>query len=241
MSPSNPLRPVLDESELGPARKEQLSRIRRSIARHMRRSLDTAAHCTTVIEVDMSAVEEARKTTKLTPLVHVAHAAIRTLVTDFPQLNATLIDDELTTYEPVHLGIAVSLGDNGLIVPVLHHADQADIDELGVRIRDAASRARTGALKAADVYGGTFTITNPGVFGSVLNTPIINYPEVAILDTEAIVRRPVVDIDPDGDERIVIRPMANLCLSWDHRAIDGATAASFLADLRNRLQAVRAS
>jgi len=137
----------------------------------------------------------------------------------------------------VNLGIAVSLGERGLIVPVIHRAQELSTEGLAARIRELARRARADELRPDDVRGGTFTITNPGGFGSIASTPIINQPQVAILDLEAIVKRPVAVSDQDGIDAIAIRPMAYLCLSWDHRALDGALAAQFLATLRGLIEA----
>jgi pyruvate/2-oxoglutarate dehydrogenase complex dihydrolipoamide acyltransferase (E2) component len=138
----------------------------------------------------------------------------------------------------VHLGIAVSLGEGGLMVPVVHDAQDLSDEGLAKRIKDLARRARSKELTPDDVRGGTFTITNPGAFGAIAATPIINQPQVAILDLEAVVKRPVVITDAAGDDAIAIRPMTNLCMSWDHRALDGAYAAQFLTALRKRLEAL---
>jgi pyruvate/2-oxoglutarate dehydrogenase complex dihydrolipoamide acyltransferase (E2) component len=216
-----------------------LSRMRQSIGRHMLESLQTAATCTTVIEVDMSAVEAARARSGLTALPYVAQATVQAL-REYPALNATLQDDIVTTYDGVHLGIAVSLGEGGLIVPVIRDAQDLSPEGLARRIKDLARRARDNALTADEVRGGSFTITNPGGYGSIIATPVINQPQVAILDTEAIVKRAVVVTDALGNDAIAIRPMMYLCLSWDHRALDGALAAQFLAALKARLEAVPA-
>jgi pyruvate/2-oxoglutarate dehydrogenase complex dihydrolipoamide acyltransferase (E2) component len=136
----------------------------------------------------------------------------------------------------VHLGIAVSLGEEGLIVPVIRSAHELSAEGLAARIKDLAERARRRRLSPDDVGGGTFTITSPGAFGALMATPIINQPQVAILDLEAVVKRPVVVTDSDGRDSIAIRPMTYLCLSWDHRALDGVLAAQFLATLRRRIE-----
>jgi pyruvate/2-oxoglutarate dehydrogenase complex dihydrolipoamide acyltransferase (E2) component len=207
--------------------------MRRQIGEHMVRSLQTAAHCTTIVEADMLAIDRARKAgrQKLTYLPFVAKAAIDTL-REFPQLNATLEGDNYTIHDEINLGIAVSLGENGLIVPVIKNAHELSHEGLAVRIKDLAERARTKKLVPDEVTGGTFTITNPGAFGALLATPIINQPQVAILDLEAVVKRPVVI-----DDAIAIRPMTYFCMSWDHRALDGALAAQFLSALRKRVEA----
>jgi len=215
-----------------------LSRMRRSIGEHMKRSLDTAATCTTWIEADFSRIEAARARVGLTALPFVARATVDAL-REHPSLNATLEDESYTRYDDaVHLGIAVSLGDDGLIVPVIRDAQDLSAEGLAKRIKDVARRARSRELVPDEVRGGTFTITNPGQFGSIMATPVINQPQVAILDVEAVVKRPVVVTDADGNDSIAIRPICVLGLSWDHRALDGALAAQFLAALRARIEAV---
>jgi pyruvate/2-oxoglutarate dehydrogenase complex dihydrolipoamide acyltransferase (E2) component len=215
----------------------RLSRVRRQIGEHMKRSLETAATCTTWIEADMSRIEAARKQLGLTALPFVARATIAAL-REQPALNATLEGENYTQHQGVHLGIAVSLGENGLIVPVVHNAHELSVEGLGARIKDLARRARGGELKPDEVRGGTFTITNPGQFGSIMATPIINQPQVAILDFEAVIKRAVVVTDGGGNDSIAIRPMTILGLSWDHRALDGALSAMFLAAVRRRLESV---
>jgi pyruvate/2-oxoglutarate dehydrogenase complex dihydrolipoamide acyltransferase (E2) component len=208
---------------------EPLSIMRKRIGQHMRASLDTAAHCTTIVEADMSAIEAARG--KLSYLPFVARATIAAL-REHPALNATLEGDRLTVHEEVHLGIAVSLGDDGLIVPVVHNAHELSHEGLAKRIADLAQRARDRKLTPDETKGGTFTITNPGRYGALLATPIINQPQVAILDLEAVVKRPVVV----GGDSIGIRPMTYLCMSWDHRALDGVLAAQFLGSVRKHIE-----
>jgi pyruvate/2-oxoglutarate dehydrogenase complex dihydrolipoamide acyltransferase (E2) component len=208
---------------------EELSVMRKQIGEHMVRSLQTAAHCTTIVEADMHRIEEARG--RLSYLPFVARATISAL-REHPSLNATLEGDDLTVHEEVNLGIAVSLGEDGLIVPVVHNAHELSHEGLAARIADLAERARARKLSPEEVTGGTFTITNPGRYGALLATPIINQPQVAILDLEAVVRRPVVV----GGDSIAIRPMTYLCMSWDHRALDGALAAQFLGSVRRHLE-----
>src|SRR3954454_19343619 len=197
--------------DLGAVQSGPLSRMRQSIGRHMLESLQMAATCTTVIEADMTRVEAARKRLGTTALSLVARATIDTL-REFPALNATLDGETFTQYEAVHLGIAVSLGDGGLIVPVIHHAQDLSVEGLAKRIRELAKRARDNQLTADEVRGGTFTITNPGGYGSIIATPVINQPQVAILATEAIVKRPVVITDELGNASIAIRSMTYLCM-----------------------------
>jgi pyruvate/2-oxoglutarate dehydrogenase complex dihydrolipoamide acyltransferase (E2) component len=213
----------------------RLSRMRRTIGEHMLHSLRTAATCTTVIEVDMSRIEAERRRLGITALPLIAQATVATLRA-FPALNATLDGEDYTRHDAVHLGIAVSLGDEGLIVPVVRDAQDLSAEGLAARVRDLAARARTNGLTPDEVRGGTFTITNPGQYGTIMATPVINQPQVAILDTEAVVKRPVVVTDAEGDDSIAIRPMSYFCLSWDHRALDGAEAARFLAALRARIE-----
>ena len=222
--------------------REPMSPMRRLIATHMTDSRRTAAHCTTVVEVDLSRVVATRRELKeamkrrgipLTYLAFVAAAAVAEL-DRHPILNASVEGDEIVYHDDVNLGIAVAL-EEGLIVPVIRQAQRLSLEGLAGEISELAKRARSGGLAPDDVAGGTFTITNPGQFGAVLATPIINQPQVAILDLEAVVKRPVV-IGEDGDESIAIRPMTNLCMSWDHRALDGAEAARFLGGVKDRLE-----
>ena len=227
--------PYVPEPIAAPAAGGSLSRMRRQIGEHMKRSLETAAHCTTWIEVDMSRIESARARLGLTALSFVA-GATNAALREHPALNATLDGDTYNRHHEINLGIAVSLGEDGLIVPVVHGAHELSVEGLGARIKDLARRARARELTPDDVTGGTFTITNPGQYGSIMATPIINQPQVAILDLEAIVKRPVVVTDADGNDSIAIRPMTILGLSWDHRALDGAISAQFLASLKRHLE-----
>jgi pyruvate/2-oxoglutarate dehydrogenase complex dihydrolipoamide acyltransferase (E2) component len=212
-----------------------LSRMRQSIGRAMVESLQTAATCTTIVEADMTRVDAARKRLGVSFLPIVARAAIETL-REHPALNATLDGEAYTRFDGVHLGIAVAL-DEGLIVPVVHDAQELSVEGLAARIKDLAGRARANELQPDEVRGGTFTITNPGGAGSIMATPVINQPQVAILDTEAVVKRPVVITDELGNDSIAIRQMTYLCMSWDHRALDGIAAARFLRALADRLEA----
>ena len=215
----------------------ELSRMRRQIGEHMKRSLETAATCTTWIEVDMSRVEAARARLGVTGLAFVARASIDA-IREYPAINAWLEGDRYTQHTDVNLGIAVSLGDDGLIVPVIPRAQELSVEGIAARVRDIARRARSRQLTPDDVQGGTFTITNPGQYGSIMATPIINQPQVAILDSEAVIKRPVVVTDADGNDSIAIRPIMILGLSWDHRALDGALAAQFLAAVKRNLESV---
>jgi len=223
-------------ASVAPAGAQPLSRMRQAIGSRMVESLQTAATCTTIAEADMSRIEAARKASKLSYLPFQARATIETLL-EFPQLNATLEDGQHTVYsDAVHLGIAVSLGSGGLIVPIIRDAQDLSVEGLAKRIKDIAVRARYNQLTPDEVSGGTFTITNPGGYGSIMATPVINLPQVGILDTEAVVKRPVVITDELGNDSIAIRSMTYLCMSWDHRALDGAYAAQFLSALRKKLE-----
>ncbi len=234
----SPYRPGAGASVSGPYTPPEgrpLSRMRQAIGVHMKQSQMTAATCTTWIEVDVSRIEIARKKLAITALPLIARCTIGALV-EFPLLNAWLEADVHTVHEQVNLGIAVALGEDGLIVPVVRGAQDLSPEGLSRRIRDLARRARSRQLSPDDVHGATFTITNPGQFGSMMATPVIAQPQVAILDVEAIVKRPVVVTDQFGDDAIAIRPMVILGLSWDHRALDGALAARFLASVKKRVE-----
>ncbi|HTN24854.1 MAG TPA: dihydrolipoamide acetyltransferase family protein, partial [Solirubrobacteraceae bacterium] len=238
----SPYRPGAGGSSTGPYTPPEgrpLSRMRQQIGEHMKRSQQTAATCTTWIEVDVSRIELARKQLSITALPLIARCTIGALV-DFPLLNAWLDGDVHTVHEQVNLGIAVALGEDGLIVPVVRGAQDLSPEGLSRRIRDLARRARARQLSPDDVRGATFTITNPGQFGSMMATPVISQPQVAILDVEAIIKRPVVVTDAFGEDAIAIRPMVILGLSWDHRALDGALAARFLANIKKRVEAYEA-
>jgi 2-oxoglutarate dehydrogenase dihydrolipoamide succinyltransferase (E2 component) len=234
--------PTVQAEVFSPERREPMSAMRQQIARHMVESRRTSAHCTTIVEADMSAVARRRGEFKedfkrrgvpLTYLAFVARATVAALQ-EYPILNASIEDGEIVYHDDVNLGIAVALED-GLIVPVIRQAQRLSLEGTAVAIADLAQRARSKQLQPDEVHGGTFTITNPGQFGAVLATPIINQPQVAILDLEAIVKRPVVVETQDGDS-FAARPMTYLCMSWDHRALDGAVAARFLASVRERLE-----
>jgi 2-oxoglutarate dehydrogenase E2 component (dihydrolipoamide succinyltransferase) len=225
---------------------EPMSAMRRGIAEHMRRSLDTSAHVTSAIEVDMTNVVGVRAKLKRefeqaygvnpTYLAFVARATVDTL-RDYPYVNGELRDGQIVTRSFVNLGFAVELTDGkGLIVPVVKNAETLNLLGMAKGIADIAARARSKQLLPDDVAGGTFTITNPGGYGTFHGTPVISQPQSAILGTYAIVKRPWVITDQDGTDAIAIRSMMNLTLTYDHRLIDGALAGRFLRDLRERLQ-----
>ena len=226
---------------------EPVTAMRRGIAEHMRRSLDTSAHVTSAIEVDMSRIVAAREQLKKeyqaaygvnpTYLAFIALATVETL-RDYPYVNGELRGDSIVTRNFVNLGIAVELADGkGLIVPVLKNAETLNLLGLAKGIAAIAARARDKKLLPDDVQGGTFTITNPGGYGTFHGTPVISQPQAAILGTYAVVKRPWVVQDELGQDVIAIRPLMNVTLTYDHRLVDGAYAGRFLRDLRVRLEA----
>jgi len=218
--------------------------MRRRTAEHMVRSKHTSPHVLTAVEVDFHAVERARSNHRsewkdhegftLTYLPFVARAVCDALA-EFPHLNASVGEDQLTVHHYVNLGIAVDLDQRGLIVPVVKGAEGKRLRQLSREIRDLAERARGKKLTPDDVTGGTFTITNPGPYGTLISAPIINQPQVAILATEGIKKKPVVVETPAGDS-IAIHPVGIIALSWDHRAIDGAYASKFLHAIRTIIE-----
>jgi 2-oxoglutarate dehydrogenase E2 component (dihydrolipoamide succinyltransferase) len=225
---------------------EPMTAMRRGIAEHMRRSLDTSAHVTSAIEVDMSRVVAIRKKLKAeyqksygvnpTYLAFVARATVETL-RDYPWINGELRGDQIVTRNYVNLGFAVELADGkGLIVPVVRHTEGLNLLGMARAISEIAERARDKKLLPDDVQGGTFTITNPGGYGTFHGTPVISQPQAAILGTYAVVKRPWVIQDDRGEDVIAIRPIMNLTLTYDHRLVDGALAGRFLRDLRERLE-----
>jgi 2-oxoglutarate dehydrogenase E2 component (dihydrolipoamide succinyltransferase) len=225
---------------------EPMTAMRRGIAEHMRRSLDTAAHVTSAIEVDFSRIVAVRETLKKeyqaaygvnpTYLSFVAKASVETL-RDYPYVNAELRGDSIVTRNFVNLGIAVELAEGkGLIVPVIRNAEGLNLLGLARAIAEIAAKARNKQLVPDDVQGGTFTITNPGGYGTFHGTPVISQPQSAILGTYALVKRPWVVQDELGKDVIAIRPLMNITLTYDHRLVDGALAGRFLRDLRERLE-----
>jgi pyruvate dehydrogenase E2 component (dihydrolipoamide acetyltransferase) len=225
---------------------EPMTAMRRGIAEHMRRSLDTAAHVTSAIEVDFSRVVTVRDRLKKeyqaaygvnpTYLAFVAKASVETL-REYPFVNAEIRGDSIVTRNFVNLGIAVELAEGkGLIVPVLRNAEGLNLLGLARGISEIAAKARNKQLVPDDVQGGTFTITNPGGYGTFHGTPVISQPQSAILGTYALVKRPWVVEDELGQDVIAIRPLMNITLTYDHRLVDGAYAGRFLRDLRERLE-----
>ena len=223
-----------------------MNAMRKGIAEHMRRSLDTSAHVTSAIEVDMSKVVDIRERlkkdfessygVKLTYLAFVARAAVETL-REYPWINGEIRGDKIVTRNYVNLGFAVELADGkGLIVPVVKNTEGLNLLGMARSIVDIAAKARDKKLMPDDVQGGTFTITNPGGYGTFHGTPVISQPQAGILGTYAVVKRPWVVSDELGQDVIAIRPIMNLTLTYDHRLVDGALAGRFLRDLRKRLE-----
>jgi pyruvate dehydrogenase E2 component (dihydrolipoamide acetyltransferase) len=245
-APSKPAAPVAPAAAQPGEEVEPVSAMRRGVAEHMRRSLDTSAHVTSAIEVDFSRVVAARETLKKeyqstygvnpTYLAFVARATVQTMP-DYPYVNGELRGDSIVTRKYVNLGIAVELQEGkGLIVPVLKNAETLNLLGIAKGIADIAERARNKKLVPDDVQGGTFTITNPGGYGTFHGTPVINQPQSGILGTYALVKRPWVVQDALGKDVIAIRPIMNVTLTYDHRLVDGAYAGRFLRDLRERLE-----
>ena len=222
-----------------------LSKIRRLTASHMIMSQAVSAHAFSVVEVDYANVDATRSEVKdqfkqsegftLTYLPFIARAIVDALA-EYPNLNASIEGDNLVVHNYVDLGIAVDLEFQGLLVPVVRSADGKRLRAIAREISDLATRARSRKLTPDEIQGGTFTISNNGSAGSVLTMPIINQPQVAIMSTDAIVRKPVVARLSDGTESIAIHPVGNLAMSWDHRAFDGAYAAGFLAKVKRVLE-----
>jgi 2-oxoglutarate dehydrogenase E2 component (dihydrolipoamide succinyltransferase) len=222
-----------------------LSKIRKLTGSHMIMSKSTSPHAFSVVEVDYANVDRARTAIKdswkagegfsLTYLPFISRAVVDAL-REFPHLNASIDGDNLIVHGYVDLGIAVDLDYTGLLVPVVRNADGKRIRAIAREINDLASRARNRKLSPDEIQGGTFTISNNGSAGSVLTMPIINQPQVAILSTDAIVRKPVVVTAADGSESIAIHPVGNLSMSWDHRAFDGAYSGRFLARVKQILE-----
>ena len=239
--------PAAPAVEAAPGESEEpMTAMRKGIAEHMRRSLDTSAHVTSAIEVDMSTVVALRQ--KLKPeyqreydvnptyLIFVARTVVETLK-DYPWINGEIRGDKIVTRNYVNLGFAVELADGkGLIVPVVKNAEGLNLLGMARSVTDIAERARNKQLTPDEVQGGTFTITNPGGYGTFHGTPVISQPQAAILGTYALVKRPWVAQDAHGQDVIAIRPIMNLTLTYDHRLVDGALAGRFLRDLKQKLE-----
>jgi 2-oxoglutarate dehydrogenase E2 component (dihydrolipoamide succinyltransferase) len=211
------------------------SRARRATAEHMARSRATAAHALVAVDVDYAAIDRVRSAAGLSYLPFVARAVLDGL-RQFPNLNASVGDDCLIVHPDVHLGLAVDVGGEALMVPVVRSAADRRITALADAFVDVATRARASRLTTDELTGATFTITNVGSYGTVLTAPIINLPQVAILSTDGVEPRPVATKGPDGEWAVTVHPVGNLSLSFDHRAVDGAYAAAFLAAVRTTLE-----
>jgi 2-oxoglutarate dehydrogenase E2 component (dihydrolipoamide succinyltransferase) len=223
---------------------QRMSRPRQVIAQRMVESLHVSAQLTTVVEADVTAIArlrdqarqdfEAREGVKLSFLPFFALSAVEALKVH-PKLNAVIDGDQVTYHDAEHLGIAVDT-ERGLMVPVIHNAGDLNIGGLARKISDLATRTRSGQVAPDELAGGTFTLTNTGSRGALFDTPIINQPQVAILGTGTVVKRPVVVEDPALGEVIAVRSMVYLALTYDHRLVDGADAARFLTTVKNRLE-----
>ena len=227
------------------AKRIPFDRIRRVTADHMVHSKATSPHVLQAIDVSFHAVDAVRKVHSaswreqhghsLSYLPFIAKAVCRALG-EFPRLNSSVEDQSLVLHEQVNLSIAVDLGNGkGLLAPVIHFASKLTVPEFSIRIKDLADRARSNQLSQDDLSGGTYTLSNPGPFGTLFTAPIINQPQVAILSMDAVSKRAVVEEGPQGDE-IVIRPVGVLAQSFDHRAIDGAYSAAFLARIKQLIE-----
>ncbi len=222
-----------------------LSNIRLRTGEHMVQSKATSPHAVTAVEVDYEAVDRVRRAERadfkaeegfsLTYLPFIARAVVDALE-DYPHLNASVRGADLVVHHYVNLSIAVDLDFEGLLAPVVRDADQKRMRAIAREVHDLAERARNKKLSADDIVGGTFTLTNAGSYGTHFVLPLINQPQVAILSTDGIKRRPVVVTDDDGGESIAIHSVGLLAMSWDHRAFDGAYAAAFLARVRDILE-----
>ncbi len=222
-----------------------LSNIRKVTGTRMVETKQTSPHVLTAIEVDYENVERVRRAHKaqwkaeegfsLTYLPFIARALADALE-DFPQLNASITDTELTVHGDLHLAIAVDLDFAGLMAPVVRNVDTKRLRAISRDIVDLASRARQKKITASEISGGTFTITNAGQYGTLMQFPLINQPQVAILSTDGISRKPVVVTHTDGSEAIAVHSVGVLALAWDHRAFDGAYAAAFLDRMRTILE-----
>ena len=229
-----------------PGRAEPFNGIRKATARHMVGSKATSPHVLTAMEVDFDAVDRLRSAEKdawraaegssLTYLPFIV-AALTEALSAFPRMNASVGDDELILHGDVNLAVAVDLGFEGLVAPVIRKVGDRSIRDLARSIHGVAGRARDRKLVPDDLAGGTFTVTNPGQYGTLFQFPIINQPQVAILSTDGIARKPAVVVDADGVESIGVRPLGILALAWDHRAFDGAYAAAFLQEMKRILEA----
>ncbi|MEW6155592.1 MAG: dihydrolipoamide acetyltransferase family protein, partial [Actinomycetota bacterium] len=244
-SPAATAKPVAVPRAGGDDEVIAFSNIRKRTAEHMIRSQATSAHVLVATEVDFWAVDQVRAAHKeqfkaregfsLTYLPFIARATIDAIA-EFPHVNASVGDNQLIVHRRTHLAIAVDLNFEGLIVPVVHDADQLRLTALARSIADLARRARSRELTADDISGGTITITNPGPFGTFITFPVINQPQVAVLSTDGIRKKPVAIELPDGSDAVAVHPVGVVGLSFDHRAFDGAYASAFVARIKDIIE-----
>ena len=230
---------VRDDADIVP-----LNLIRRKTARHLAKTWQETPHVLQAVEVDFHRIESARRAlneahaerwgVKLTPLTFIARA-VCLAIGDFPRVNASFDGDNLFVHRHVNLGIAVDMDHDGLIVPVIHRAEELGLLDLARAMTGKVTRARAGKLTPDDYSGGTYTISNSGTFGTLITAPIVNAPEVAILSTDGIRKKPVA-VETDSGDAVVVRPVGVLAQSFDHRAFDGAYSAAFLDRLRSVIE-----
>jgi 2-oxoglutarate dehydrogenase E2 component (dihydrolipoamide succinyltransferase) len=241
--PAAPARPVPAAGERDTV--EPFNTMRRLTAEHMVRSKAVAAHVLMTNEVDYERVEQVRRrhgdafrAEEGFGLSYLPFACLAVVdaIREFPKVNASVGEGALIIHHDINLGIAVDLDHEGLIVPVVHQADGLRLRAIAREVRALADRARSGDLSADDITGGTFTISNPGPFGTLFTGAVINQPQVAIVSTDGVTRKPVVVTADDGSEAIAIHSVGLLALSFDHRAFDGAYAAAFLARVREIIE-----
>ncbi len=247
-SPAAPPQPSPAVATVGRRAQDErvpLNRIRKLTGDHMVMSKATSAHTLTVMEADFDAVDRVRRSVRdqwkaaegfsLTYLPFISRA-VSDAIAEFPLLNASVGQGELVVHGQVNLAVAVDLGFEGLVAPVVRQADSKRLRAIAREIHDLATRARSRQLRPDDISGGTFTLTNPGQYGTMMQFPIINQPQVAILSTDGVRRKPWVVTDANGSESIGIRPIGLLAMAWDHRAFDGAYAAAFLDEVRTIIE-----
>ncbi len=245
LAPAATRAPAAPVANATPGEVQPFTNVRRRTGEHMVMSLATSPHVLSVMEVDYENVEKVRASRKdtfrseegvgLNYLPFVSRALIDA-IKEYPNLNASVVDGGLVVHRQVNLGIAVDLDFQGLIVPVVHDADGKRLRLIAREIAGLATKARNKKLSIDDINGGTFTITNTGPYGSYITAAVINQPQVAIIATDGISRKPVVVNLPDGGESIAIHSIGNLSMSWDHRAFDGAYATAFLRRVKEILE-----
>jgi pyruvate dehydrogenase E2 component (dihydrolipoamide acetyltransferase) len=242
-----PSRPAAEVGE-GPGEHDEVvpfTNIRRRTAEHMVRSKHTSAHTMVSVDVDYSAVDKVRRAERerfrvaegisLNYLPFIARATVDAII-EWPHINSSVGDNELIVHRDINLGIAVDLDFEGLMVPVIHRAEGKRLRQLAREIASQAEKARTRRVTMDDISGGTFTLSNAGPFGTLMTVPVINQPQVAILSTDGVRKRPVAVELPDGSDGIAVHPVGNLVMSWDHRAVDGAYAAAFVHRIKEILE-----